>query len=322
MATVSSSLIFCLLNTSLLLLCLVSGSYGEFPRFEHPIKEGDSLKFLVVGDWGRRGSSNQTLVADQMGKIGEKLDPDFVISVGDNFYDNGLKSVDDPAFKESFMNIYTAPSLQKQWYLVLGNHDYKGDVEAQLSPMLQKLDSRWLCLKSYIVDAEIVDFFFIDTTPFVENYHSEPAAHTYDRRGLTSRNDYIPKYLEELKTVLKESDAKWKIVVGHHTLRSAGQHRDTRNLLNNFFQLLSVDLYINGHDHCLQHITKFVTSGGGSKAWNNDIQKDKEGLEFYHDGQGFISVELTPTVATIDFYDVFGEVMYHFNMEKNNSSVH
>lgn len=55
-----------------------------------------------------------------MGKIGETLDPDFVISVGDNFYDTGLKSVDDPAFKESFMNIYTAPSLQKQWYL--GNH--------------------------------------------------------------------------------------------------------------------------------------------------------------------------------------------------------
>ncbi|KAI3883877.1 hypothetical protein MKX03_017340 [Papaver bracteatum] len=334
MATPSSFLIYCLLNTPLLLLCLVSGSYGEFPRYEHPIKEGDSLKFLVVGDWGRRGSSNQTLVADQMGKIGEKLDPDFVISAGDNFYDNGLKSVDDPAFKESFMNIYTAPSLQNQWYLVLGNHDYKGDVEAHLSPMLQKLDSIWLCLKSYIVDAEIVDIFFIDTTPFVENVLTEPGAHTYDWRGLTSRNDYIPKYLEELKTVLKESDAKWKIVVGHHTLRSVGQHRDTRELVEQLLPILeenSVDLYINGHDHCLQHITstttkrdgrlEFVTSGGGSKAWNNNIQKDKEGLEFYHDGQGFISVELTPTVAKIDFYDVFGEVMYNFNMEKNNSSI-
>ncbi|RZC80768.1 hypothetical protein C5167_043347 [Papaver somniferum] len=310
MATLSSFLIFCLLNPSLLLLCLVSGSYGEFPRFEHPVKEGASLKFLVVGDWGRRGSSNQTLVADQMGKIGETLDPDFVISVGDNFYDTGLKSVDDPAFKESFMNIYTAPSLQKQWYLVLGNHDYKGDVEAQLSPMLQKLDSRWLCLKSYIVDAEIVDFFFIDTTPFVENYHR---AHTYDWRGLTSRNDYIPKYLEELKTVLKESDAKWKIVVGHHTLRSAGQHRDTRELVEQLLPILEL-FRMDGR-------LEFVTSGGGSKAWNNDIQKDKEGLEFYHDGQGFISVELTPTVAKIDFYDVFGEVMYHFSMEKNNSSI-
>lgn len=51
-----------------------------------------------------------------MGKIGEDLDIDFVISTGDNFYDDGLKSIDDVAFQESFTNIYTANSLQTPWY--------------------------------------------------------------------------------------------------------------------------------------------------------------------------------------------------------------
>ena len=51
-----------------------------------------------------------------MGITGEKLDIDFVISTGDNFYDGGLNGVEDPAFNESFTRIYTAPSLQKQWY--------------------------------------------------------------------------------------------------------------------------------------------------------------------------------------------------------------
>lgn len=51
-----------------------------------------------------------------MGLVGEKLDIDLVISTGDNFYDNGLTGVDDPAFNESFATIYTAPSLKKQWY--------------------------------------------------------------------------------------------------------------------------------------------------------------------------------------------------------------
>lgn len=51
-----------------------------------------------------------------MGIIGEKLEVDFVISTGDNFYKNGLKGTDDPAFEESFSKIYTAPSLQKEWY--------------------------------------------------------------------------------------------------------------------------------------------------------------------------------------------------------------
>lgn len=51
-----------------------------------------------------------------MGIIGEKLNIDFVVSTGDNFYDDGLTGVDDPAFEESFINVYKAPSLQKNWY--------------------------------------------------------------------------------------------------------------------------------------------------------------------------------------------------------------
>lgn len=52
----------------------------------------------------------------QMGIVGEKLEVDFMISTGDNFYDNGLTGVHDPAFKHSFTDVYTAPSLQKRWY--------------------------------------------------------------------------------------------------------------------------------------------------------------------------------------------------------------
>lgn len=52
-----------------------------------------------------------------MGEIGAKLNIDFVISTGDNFYSRGLTSVNDPAFVESFTEIYTAKSLQKQWYI-------------------------------------------------------------------------------------------------------------------------------------------------------------------------------------------------------------
>jgi hypothetical protein len=41
---------------------------------------------------------------------------------------------------------------------VLGNHDYRGDVEAQLSPILRQKDSRWVCLRSFILDAGISPF--------------------------------------------------------------------------------------------------------------------------------------------------------------------
>jgi tartrate-resistant acid phosphatase type 5 len=38
--------------------------------------------------------------------------PDFVVSTGDNFYESGLVSVDDPRFAASFTNVYTHPRLQ------------------------------------------------------------------------------------------------------------------------------------------------------------------------------------------------------------------
>ena len=38
-------------------------------------------------------------------------------------------------------------------HAVLGNHDYRGDAVAQMSPVLQKIDSRWLCLRSFVVNA-------------------------------------------------------------------------------------------------------------------------------------------------------------------------
>ena len=51
-----------------------------------------------------------------MGRVGEELDIDFVVSTGDNFYDNGLSGIHDTTFEKSFSKVYTAPSLQKQWY--------------------------------------------------------------------------------------------------------------------------------------------------------------------------------------------------------------
>ncbi|XVE85563.1 hypothetical protein DITRI_Ditri17bG0100300 [Diplodiscus trichospermus] len=300
-------------------------SFGELQRFEHPIKSDGSLSFLVVGDWGRKGHYNQSKVAFQMGRIGEKLDIDFVISTGDNFYDNGLKGVYDPAFRESFTDIYTAKILQKQWYSVLGNHDYRGDVKAQLSPILRSFEKRWLCLRSFILQTELVDFFFVDTTPFVDKYFIEPD-HNYDWRDVEPRRTYLANLLKDLKSALKNSTAKWKIVVGHHAIRSVGHHGDTPELIKHLLPILkanNVDLYLNGHDHCLEHIAsvdspiQYFTSGGGSKAWRGDLKlNDNHAIKFVYDGQGFMSLKITEKGAMIAFYDVFGKVLHRWKISK------
>ncbi|XP_054817282.1 purple acid phosphatase 17-like [Prosopis cineraria] len=320
------------LNVPIFLLVIISFGLwvlyasAELQRYAHPSKTDESLSFLVIGDWGRRGAYNQSEVAFQMGKVGEKLDIDFVISTGDNFYDNGLTGQHDTAFEESFTNIYTAKSLQKQWYSVLGNHDYRGDVLAQLGPVLRKLDSRWLCLRSFIVDSELAEILFVDTSPFVEEYFSDPGEHRYDWRGILPRKSYVNNLLKDVESVLRESRAKWKIVVGHHAIRSVGHHGDTKELIKLLLPILQankVDFYMNGHDHRLEHISdthspiQFLTSGAGSKAWRGDVKKVKGGgLNFFYDGQGFMSVKLTQTDANIEFYDVSGKVLHRLTTSK------
>ncbi|XP_027193563.1 purple acid phosphatase 17-like [Cicer arietinum] len=299
---------------------------AELQRFTHTPKSDGSLSFLVLGDWGRRGEYNQSEVAFQMGEVGEKLDIDFVISTGDNFYDDGLTSEHDPNFEESFSKIYTAKSLQKQWYSVLGNHDYRGDAEAQLSPFLRQIDSKWLCLRSFIVDSELAEIFFVDTTPFVQEYFTESEEHNYDWKGIYPPKTYISNLLKDLDMALRESTAKWKIVVGHHAIKSIGHHGDTQELISQLLPILqanNIDFYMNGHDHCLEHINdtkspiQFLTSGAGSKAWRGDIEEtNRKDVNFFYDGQGFMSVQLTQTDAIILFYDVFGKVLHRIISSK------
>ncbi|KFK44538.1 hypothetical protein AALP_AA1G269800 [Arabis alpina] len=309
-----------------LLLTMAPKLQAELTTVEHAPNSDGSISFLVIGDWGRRGLYNQSQVALQMGRIGEKMDIDFVVSTGDNIYDNGMKSIDDPVFQLSFTNIYTSPSLQKPWYLVLGNHDYRGDVEAQLSPILKSMESRWICMRSFIVDAEVAELFFVDTTPFVDAYFIHPEDQTYDWRGVSPRESYLQTILTELEMSLRESRANWKIVVGHHAIKSASIHGNTKELESLLLPILEankVDLYVNGHDHCLQHIStsqspiQFLTSGGGSKAWRGYYNWSKpEDMKFFYDGQGFMSVKVTRTEMNVVFYDVSGNILHKWNTSK------
>lgn len=291
---------------------------------------------MVVGDWGRRGLYNQSQVSLQMGRIGQQLGSQFVISTGDNFYQTGLKGTNDPNFTASFTNVYTAPSLQTKWYAVLGNHDYMGNVLSQLDSELVKQDWRWFCRREFEVrrslcDAEepcndSVDFFFFDTTTFVDEYWEANSKQTFDWRGLAPREKQLRSQLQSLARKLERSKASWKIVIGHHTIRSVGHHGDTPELVNQLLPILErykVDAYINGHDHNLQHIKRsnssihFFTSGGGSKAFKGLRDYGNEaGVNFVFDGQGFLAVSMMATSALFRFYDVFGEVMYSYRLQR------
>lgn len=92
----------------------------------------------------------------------------------------------------------------------------------------------------FVDTPEIVEFFFVDTTPFVDDYFTNPEEYTYDWRGVTPRAEYLSNLLKDVDSALKISTAKWKIVVGHHTIKSAGHHGVTEELVTQLLPILKV----------------------------------------------------------------------------------
>ena len=69
--------------------------------------EDGVLKFMMVGDWGGQSkkphyTDAEMSISDQMGKTAEDIGANFTLALGDNFYDDGVKDVDDKRFKETF----------------------------------------------------------------------------------------------------------------------------------------------------------------------------------------------------------------------------
>ena len=56
-----------------------------------------------------------------------------VFTLGDNFYGNGVVSVDDAQFEFKWASVYADAALDVPWYPALGDHDQCGDVDAQVA---------------------------------------------------------------------------------------------------------------------------------------------------------------------------------------------
>ena len=90
------------------------------------------LTFLVIGDWGKPLDATHH-VAEQMGEYAARHDAAFVVSTGDNFYMEGVGSVDDPLFRTNFEDVFKHPALHRtKWYIALGNHDQSKGTAAQV----------------------------------------------------------------------------------------------------------------------------------------------------------------------------------------------
>jgi tartrate-resistant acid phosphatase type 5 len=283
----------------------------------------DPLVFFVLGDWGRRGAPSQKVVALQLNEWAKKEHPKFIVATGDNFYFEGVVSVEDSHWKESYENVYSEMPLSKiPWYVALGNHDYfgTGNVDAQIA--YSKLSPRWKMPARYFSMVQDLPegtarFIFIDSSPFEDSYYADPSLR---EKLLASDSAKQKKWLDSL-TMLEDVD--WEIVVGHHHLYTGGVRKNdvnpVRAHLEPLFEKNSVDLYLCGHEHDLQHLkhpdkpTHYFLSGTGSEI--RPTGTIPESL-FSASILGFMSFTLTEKHLDVKVVDYHGNIIYSTAIDK------
>ncbi|CAH1791709.1 unnamed protein product [Owenia fusiformis] len=279
----------------------------------------EKLVFAAIGDFGS-GTILQEYISDAMATWARRANADFFITTGDNIYPSGVRSERSHSFNVLWNNMYSQPSLQKPWYITLGNHDVRhgrGIYQVRYSA----LNSRWNLPATYYeftkhVGRKTVQFVMLDTSNIVGR-----------KRGHMTQ-------LRWLRKTLATSRADWIIVCGHHPIYSTGEHGISAALyryVRPYLEHHRVALYIAGHDHNMEHImvkrnsetervVDYVISGGGGalprKARNfNGLSKMRERnlhSSIMISKLGFATFELTETRLKVSFLDRLSRDYYIF----------
>jgi 3',5'-cyclic AMP phosphodiesterase CpdA len=254
-----------------------------------------------------------------MGIVAKKFKPDFIISTGDNFYPNGVRSTRDHNWLASFEDIYTAHSLQTDWYVVLGNHDYGGDPQAEID--YSAIDRKWNMPARYYSKTFYINgdttlgmlFVFLDTSPFLTEYYQG------DKTRVTGQDTAAQRIWLEKTLGETHANIKWKFVFGHHPVYTGGgrmnavETGEMKKLFKPIFEKYRVNAYICGHDHNLQYIkppgfTYYFVSGAGSELSKTAIHPD--GGIFAKAENGFMTFSVFSSQMRITVIGLQGELLY------------
>jgi tartrate-resistant acid phosphatase type 5 len=276
------------------------------------------FNFIIVSDFGWNGQGHQQEVADQMGKTADSIRAKFVATCGDNFQISGVASTQDPLWIANFENVYKSNSLQVEWFPVLGNHDYKGNTQAEID--YSKISRRWRMTDHYYTFVRKVNesvsarFIFLDTPPLVEEYQNKPEGYPDVAKQDTA------KEIKWLKEILSNSKEQWILVFGHHPIYSASKtHGNTKEMIGRVKPLLeqyNAQFYFCGHDHDLQHLHEkggkvdYIVTGTGGETRpcsTNELSVYSESVP------AFSVVSLKGDSISVNFVGTAGNIIHSFS---------
>ncbi len=270
-----------------------------------PLARPDVVRFAALGDTGK-DDAGQRAVAAALRTVCAREGCDFVALLGDNLYPAGFEADDDPRADRVIREPYAAVAPV---YAVLGNHDWAGwdgDVAERQLAWAARQDGVHAPAHAWSFEAWPLLLAGVDTNA------------VFVRGG-----GFQASWLAER---LAASEAPWKVVVGHHPLRSNGPHGDagayegwrfvpwmSGRAVASFFAdgvCGRADLYLGGHDHTRQLLeacgVTLVVAGTGASGTRI---VDRGNTPRFADAElGFAWLELRTDGGELRFYGVDAEV--------------
>jgi predicted phosphodiesterase len=191
------------------------------------------IVIALYGDWGVN-------TADFLNgaRYLNKVHTNVTILLGDNFYDDGVKSVDDGLW-EMFDLVKNSSDI---FYPVVGNHDYRGSVDSQVK--YSSKDPKWQMPALYYYKKIPLDSVHYICGLFIDTYNL---------------NDLQLRWAQGLLNSTEcQSHGTYRIVFGHYPVHTVGIfHADesTKRMQRHLKPLLEqnkVHAYIAGHEHDMQ----------------------------------------------------------------------
>lgn len=206
-----------------------------------------------------------------MNRLALSHNDDFILLIGDNFYGDGVKDVNDKRFEQTFENTFS-PDLENlknmSFYVQSGNHDYRGNMTAQIE--YSKKSERWVFPGLwYNIVQETSDFkleiVYIDTNA-LGGVGTMAEADGYP----INQNERKTLQMDWFETTMKTSNADYLIVSGHHPIYSIGEKGSENFMIEQILPIMKKygsQVYIGAHDHNLQYLqdieetTGFIVTG-------------------------------------------------------------
>lgn len=284
-----------------------------------PTEQAPITRFVALGDGGE-GNETQFAVADAVRAVCDALGCDFAVYLGDNFYDSGVVSVDDPQWDTKFELPYA--ELDFPFFAALGNHDngadglgtrrWRGDAQVAYANS-GKSDKFTMPARQYgVLPSDGMALVVLDTNDLMF--------------GLDAREqgELVDGFFADL------DPDRVRVVAGHHPYVSNGRHGNAGAYeglpwlpvvsgagVRTFMEAHvcgQADLYLAGHDHTLQWLaptcgTHFVVSGAAAKTtdlagWGTPTLFETD------ETAGFFWFELVGRRLLGRAYDRDGEVLF------------